>query len=160
MSRIRIGIAALTVSALAALVMAPAGVAATANPTNLSFGPQKVGKQSAVQQVVITGATCPDLQGPMGTIIPGSCPTPLDVAVSGDFTIVSNTCPLILPGELAAHQCTIGVAFKPTAPGPRKGFLRFQSIPSVLGVPLSGPGCKKVKGKKKLVCKAQKKKKK
>jgi len=154
-------LAVVTTAALASGVLAAsASAAAKVSPSSLSFAGVKVGTQSATQQVTVTGSQCPDLPGPMGSIMPGNCPEPLDIAVSGDFVIVTNTCPNALPGDLAAHTCTITVSSKPTALGPRSGFLRVQSIPAVSGVPLSGKGCKKQKtksGKKKLVCKKKKK---
>ena len=47
----------------------------------------------------------------------------------------------------------------PTAVGAQAGFLRVQSTPSVMGVPLSGTGCKvrRKNGKRKKVCKKAKK---
>jgi hypothetical protein len=136
-----------------------ASAAATVSPSSLSFGKQKVGTQSAPQQVTVTGGFCgPDFFDGMN-IVPGPCfPEPTDVAVSGQFVLVSHNCPAALTSPTTIKAtCTIFVAFKPTSKGEQKGFARAQSSPGVVGANLDGVGCKKKKKKngkkKKLVCK-------
>jgi hypothetical protein len=166
-SRLRITVATGCLSALTLLAFTESASAIIYKPSSLSFGKQKVKTASAIQQVDAGGGMCgPDYLNPEGYITPGPCTTEAaDIAVSGPFIITSNTCPaqLASPNATASQfSCSIGVAFKPNATGPGKGFLRLTSSPTLVGLPLSGTGCKKqkVKGKKKLVCKKAKKRKK
>jgi hypothetical protein len=165
MSRTARGKVMISVGAAVLLGIAVSAASASAtivyNPSSLKFAKQKVGKTSPIQQVNLGGGSCSE--GFMNGVFVHNCtPDVSDIAVSGNFVITSNTCPanLIPPGALGGPvvSCSIGVAFKPTGLGPRNGFLRLQSSPSIVGIPLSGPGCKKKKGKKKLVCKTGRKK--
>jgi len=75
---------------------------------------------------------------------------------------------LFTDGPSSRLSCHVSVAFAPTGPGPKQGFLRVASSPSIVGAPLSGTGCANVKvrvkkGRKKktrLSCTAPVKKKK
>jgi hypothetical protein len=137
-----------------------ASAAVTFTPSSLNFGNQKVGTTSNAQLVNVQGGGCGPDTGPPPT--PGPCfSEPTDIAVSGDFVITSNNCPPALLGHdiNAPGKCQVYVAFRPTLRGPRNGFLRITSTPSISGVSLSGTGCKKVKrknGKRRLSCKAPK----
>jgi hypothetical protein len=131
------------------------------NPASINFGQENIGSTSPSQQVTLMGGQRgPDIFDGMNFIPGPSFPDPLDIAVSGDFTITSNSCPAVLlsptPGTAT---CAVRVAFEPNAVGPLQGFLRLQSNPSIQGVPLKGVGCKKPK-KGKAQCKKGKKKKK
>jgi hypothetical protein len=159
-----IAIAGLSATAVLALFAAGAN-ALSYKPSNLTFAHQTVGTTSTVQQVDVAGNPCGD---PMPLPPPGcAIGEPTDIAVSGPFVITSNTCPatgLVSQGLSPFFSCSVGVAFKPTAAGSAAGFLRLSSTPSVVGVPLAGTGCTKVRkrGSKrtKPVCTLKKKKKK
>ena len=157
----RIGIVALAgATAILLATSAGANAAVTVSPSSLSFGKTKVGHESSAQAVTVTGGFCgPDFMDGMGNIVPGPCfPETTDVAISGQFKIVSNNCPATLLSPLTTKAtCTVAVAFKPTSKGTQHGFLRAQSSPAIVGTNLTGIGCKKKKKKgskkKKLVCK-------
>ena len=94
---------------------------------SLAFGNQLVGAASSAQAITVTNK--------------GSSPTPISIAVSGDFG-QSSTCP-VSPATLAAGAgCTINATFRPTAAGARNGTLTvsyiFPSSPQT--VVLSGTG--------------------
>jgi hypothetical protein len=75
-------------------------------PKSLTFANQLVGTSSATQPVTIKNN--------------GAAATTVSVAASGDFT-QTNNCP-VSPATLAvAANCTVNVAFKPTATGVRNG---------------------------------------
>src|SRR5262245_55358779 len=62
------------------------------------------------------------------------------IGITGDFTIVSNTCPFGgLPG---GARCVVTIAFKPTVEGARTGVLSVFSVPDsiTLTTTLSGTG--------------------
>jgi hypothetical protein len=153
-------------TAVGLMLLGGSASAVTYSPSSLTFGNTKLGATSPPQSVTVRGGMCgPDLFDPITmTIKPGPCAgEPTDVAVSGQFAIAGNTCPnpLVAIDINNKPPCTISVAFKPTSLGPQQGFLRLTSSPSIVGVPLSGTGCKKVKtksDKKKLRCKPKKKK--
>ena len=76
------------------------------SPKSLTFANQLVGTSSATQPITITNN--------------GTAATTISVAPSGDFT-QTNTCPAS-PATLAVGaNCTVNVAFKPTAAGVRDG---------------------------------------
>ena len=151
--------------ALLGLMTGSAG-AVIYSPSSLTFANQNAGTTSAPQEVRVGGGYCgPDYMVGM-TIYPGPCyPEPSDIAVSGDFVITGNTCPASLNSPLttSTFSCSVFVAFAPSGPGPKQGFLRVSSSPSIVGAPLSGTGCANIKtpkGKTKLICSAPVKKKK
>lgn len=153
------GVAAVVVSIAGAGAFASAATAAvTAMPSSIDFGKQKVGSQSSPQIVSIRGGVCTDVDGDPG---PPWVPTPLcffepmDVAVAGPFSILSNSCPAMLAGQLGPGGCTVSVAFNPPSRGEHEGFLRLQSSPMAHGVLLSGKGCKETKAKAKAKAKTK-----
>jgi len=99
------------------------------SPGTLGFYPQQVGTTSSAQALSVeNGGTTPV--------------TISSVAVSGDFAISSNTCPMS-PATLAANAtCVLDVTFTPTADGDKNGTLTLMasdtSAPHV--VPLGGEG--------------------
>ncbi len=149
-----------TVGALGALTMAAAMLLpATASainyrPASIVFPNQQTGQASNPVQVDVGASPCGD------PIMPGfTCFFEMtDIAVSGPFTIVGNSCATYIqnPGLSPRYTCSVAVDFRPTTTGAQSGFLRIASSPSIVGVPLSGAGisnpvppvCKK-KGKKK-----------
>ena len=113
-------------------------------PSSLSFAPQIAGTMSAPQEVKVGGGYCgPDQFNGMN-IVPGPCFTePSDIAVSGEFKITGNNCPAQLQSFTifsSTYSCSVFVAFAPTGPGAKAGFLRVASNPSIVGAPLSGTG--------------------
>jgi hypothetical protein len=138
-----ISLRSLLIAAVAlALAAGSASAAVTVSPSSLSFGQQTVGTQGTPQQVTAKGYACGD-PTPM---VPNPCPGEevnwkTDIAVSGPFVITSNNCPAsLLAISISTPQCTISVAFLATATGTQNGFLRVQSSPSIVGVPLDGAG--------------------
>ncbi len=96
----------------------------TLSPTSLNFPAQQTGTTSAKQQVTLTNA--------------GDVPLTLIAAAitSGDF-IVNNGCGV----SLSAHSsCAMGVAFVPSATGPRAGLLQVTDQFRTQTIPLSGAG--------------------
>ncbi|HRD62035.1 MAG TPA: choice-of-anchor D domain-containing protein [Nocardioides sp.] len=57
----------------------------------------------------------------------GDQPIPLVVDITGDWVISSRDCPDPVP---AGTTCTLGIAFKPTSPGPQTGRIDLFQIPS------------------------------
>jgi uncharacterized protein (TIGR03437 family) len=97
------------------------------SPKSLAFGNQLVGTSSATQPITITNN--------------GTAATTISAAASGDFT-QTNTCPAS-PATLAvAANCTVNVAFKPTATGVRNGAIAVthKLAGSPQSVALSGTG--------------------
>jgi hypothetical protein len=126
-----------TISAAAGVYLtAPLRVNATpgspsfvVSPDSIPFGRVQVGGTSLAQQVVVlnTGSGA----GTVGT------PT-----TTGDFTVVQNYCPVAPTTLYAGASCTMWVAFRPTAAGPRTGTLTIptNAAGGALAVPLSGNG--------------------
>jgi hypothetical protein len=75
--------------------------------TTLTFGTQKVGTTSGAKTVTLENV------GNLALTVSG-------IVASGDFNVVSNTCPASLGPGLT---CTFGVTFKPTAIGTRTGLV-------------------------------------
>ncbi|HEY6269238.1 MAG TPA: FG-GAP-like repeat-containing protein [Candidatus Acidoferrum sp.] len=99
----------------------------TVSPKSLTFANQFVSTTSATQPITITNN--------------GAAATTMAIAVSGDFS-QTNTCP-VSPATLAvAANCTVNVAFKPTATGVRNGAITVthQLAGSPQSVALSGTG--------------------
>ncbi len=103
------------------------GVYASVNPTSWNFGDQAVSYSSGAKNFTLTSSGNANLV--LGTL-----------TVSGDFSLVNNTCngQTLVP----AATCSFGVIFTPTVTGARSGSV---SIPSnAFGapatVPLSGNG--------------------
>ena len=151
-------VGALGALTMAAAMLLPATASATINyrPASIVFASQLTGTASNPVQVDLGASPCGD-PPPTG---PFTCRTETtDIAVSGPFTIVGNTCAKEIsnPGLSPRYTCSVAVDFRPATTGAQSGFLRLASSPSLIGVPLSGagisnqtarPGCKK-KGKKK-----------
>jgi len=96
-------------------------------PKSLTFANQLVGTSSATQPITVTNN--------------GAAVTTITIAASGDFT-QTNTCP-VSPVTLAiGANCTVNVAFKPTAMGVRNGaiIVTHQLAGSPQSVTLSGTG--------------------
>ena len=81
---------------------------------SLTFPPQMVGTTSSAKNVTFSN-TSPATNA-LGIT---------SISTSGDFKISSNTCKSSLP---AGGRCTIGVAFKPTTTGTRKGSLTIKDF--------------------------------
>jgi minor extracellular serine protease Vpr len=114
-------------AANAVAAMIPANPALSTS--SLTFATkQKLGTTSASQSVTLSNT--------------GTAPlTITSIAAGGDFQMSSNTCGTSLG---AGASCTVGVAFKPTASGKRKGALVFKDFNtgSPQTVNLSGKGQK------------------
>jgi len=98
----------------------------TANPTLLTFSVTAVGQTSTAQSVTITNSTS-------GAI------ASLAVSTAAPFSVSQNGC----TGSLAAGaNCTVAVAFAPTAGGPVSGSLTVSSsaVVTPATVTLSGTG--------------------
>jgi hypothetical protein len=96
-------------------------------PVSLAFADQLVGTTSATRAITITNN--------------GAAATTIAIAASGDFT-QTNTCP-VSPATLAVTaNCTVNVAFEPTATGLRIGTItvthELPGTPEI--VALSGTG--------------------
>ena len=119
-------------TALAAMVLGPAGASATAaaSAPSLDFGLVDVGAASPAQVVTLTND--------------GDYPFTVDsITTSSPFTVTSS-CGTLLPpaGEGVPHQCTVSVTFSPVAGGAATGLL---TVAGSAGLPattiaLSGVG--------------------
>jgi len=130
-------VGALGALTMAAAMLLPASASAiNYTPTSIVFGNQLTGQASNPVQVDVGASPCGD--GPPATCFYETT----DIAVSGPFTIVGNSCPQQIqnPGLSPRYTCSVAVDFRPTATGAQSGFLRIASSPSVTGVPLSGAG--------------------
>lgn len=107
-----------------------ASATASVSPTSVGFGQRTVGTSGAAQNITLTNT------GGAGLSITG---TSIGGANAADFSVVSNTCGT---GLAAAGSCVVGVAFVPTASGPRSATLAFadNATNSPQTVPLSGTG--------------------
>jgi hypothetical protein len=96
-------------------------------PKSLTFANQLVGTTSATQPITITNNV--------------AAATTISIAASGDFT-QTNTCPVSPAALAAAANCTVNVAFKPTAAGVRNGAITITHnlAGSPQSVALSGTG--------------------
>ncbi|WP_348263220.1 choice-of-anchor D domain-containing protein [Telmatobacter sp. DSM 110680] len=83
----------------------------TVTPQTLSFGTMNVGSASAVQSVLLQSD---------GTTTISFASIAITGANPADFSIASNTCGSSLTGS---SNCTIGIAFNPTAAGSRTATL-------------------------------------
>jgi hypothetical protein len=92
--------------ALSGSGLAPVVPVATVTPASQTFGPQRVGTTSAAQSVTLANTG-------------GGALAIASIAASGDFG-QTNNCPASLA---AGANCTINVAFTPTAIGARTGTL-------------------------------------
>ena len=97
------------------------------SPKSLTFANQLVGTSSATQAITITNN--------------GAAATTISIAASGDFT-QTNTCPVSPATLTVAANCTVNVAFKPTATGVRSGAITVthKLAGSPQTVALSGTG--------------------
>jgi len=97
----------------------------TLSPTSLSFSPQPVGSRSAVSAVTLTNTNFGDMNS-------------ISISAAGPF-VQTNNCPSGLP---AYSNCTVNIAFAPTASGPASGVLSIQDSIDGLSysVSLSGAG--------------------
>ena len=96
-------------------------------PVSLAFADQLVGTTSTTRAITITNN--------------GAAATTITIAASGDFT-QANTCP-VSPATLAVTaNCTVNVAFQPTATGLRNGAITVthKLAGSPQSVALSGNG--------------------
>jgi hypothetical protein len=100
------------------------GSSVSISPTTLTFAAQLLGTASSTQSVTLTNS---------GT----AAATGLSVAITGDFSVQTNTCPASLAGS---SSCTISVKFTPTATGSRTGTLTVTDSAGTQTVGLSGTG--------------------
>ncbi|HLJ78734.1 MAG TPA: choice-of-anchor D domain-containing protein [Acidobacteriaceae bacterium] len=105
---------------LAGTGLAPASV--ILNPSALSFPLTKVGSASAAQIVTVNNN--------------GGSPAAMQSeSVTGDFSIVANTCGSTLA---AATSCAVNIVFQPAASGSRTGALAVVDSSGTQTAPLSG----------------------
>lgn len=100
----------------------------------LSFGTATLSTQTASQVVTITNSGTADLTLTAITIV-GANPD--------DFTRTGGTCPVSVGIVSAGGNCTVEIAFKPTAIGSRQATLKFSgnaANSTNLTVPLAGVG--------------------
>lgn len=95
-------------------------------PSTLSFAPTTVGQTSATQTITVRSSKAAALGN-------------LAASLSGDFARNGGTCGNSLP---AKSNCTITVAFAPTAAGNRSGTLSIShdGLNTAVPIPLSGTG--------------------
>jgi hypothetical protein len=113
-------------------VYASSGPVVSFSPGGVSFGSERVGTTSALQQVSLTNSGNAGLS--ISSIVVAG-------ANAGDFA-QSNNCPAA-PATLAAgSSCSISVAFTPTAPGTRTASVQVtdNAADSPQSVGLSGTG--------------------
>jgi hypothetical protein len=125
-------LSALSVAAIAAIGLLPAGAAAatSAAPPSLDFGSQQVGTTSAPQGVTLTTPCTMVLPGIPG-VIPDTCASialdtfTVGLVPTGDFAVSPGTCgSTLVPGPTGVSgTCTATVTFSPTADGPSTGTL-------------------------------------
>ena len=96
----------------------------TMSPTALDFGVVVVGTADSARQVTINNTR-------------SQAVTLRSISTSGDFAVVSTTCPTSLAGRTS---CLVNVAFAPTGQGVRTGALTVTSSGVVLTTALSGSG--------------------
>ncbi len=100
----------------------PSAVSLT--PASLSFGDELIGQATSAQNVVIANS--------------GTTPATLtQVAVSGDFSLSTNTCGSTIASE---SSCTVGITFSPAASGSRAGALTVIDSAGTQTAILSGTG--------------------
>ena len=109
---------------LSSVGLVPASFAAA--PAQLSFAATQVGVTISAMMVTVTNS------GGVALLNPSA-------AISGDFSIASNTCGATIA---AGANCTIAILFTPSAAGSRTGTLTLTSasVASPLPVPLAGTG--------------------
>ena len=100
------------------------GTAAALSPASLNFTAQQQGTTSPAQTITVTNTGQNSAQ--LGT-----------ASASGDFTVVTNTCPASLA---AGAQCALGVTFTPSTTGSFSGTLSLPFNGGILTAPLSGTG--------------------
>ena len=96
------------------------------SPASLSFGNTPLGRSSAVQSVFIRASSKVDTEG-------------LALAVEGDFVAPRSDCVALLP---RGEGCSVELAFKPSAPGTRRGALliTLAGTPTAVRITLQGEG--------------------
>lgn len=116
-----------------------AGAAITLSPSSLCFQATLVGQttstpcgsasaSSAGQSVVISNTG-------------GTSATITSISISGDFSILANTCGKTLaPANTSGDSCTVSITFTPTASGARAGILMVTDSAGSQTVQLSGIG--------------------
>lgn len=103
-----------------------AGAAVTLTPSSLCFQPTLIGQTTSSPCGSAAPPSQPAQSGQLIVIANtgGSAVSLTSVSVTGDFSIVSNTCGASLaPANQPNDSCTISIAFKPTASGSRTGYL-------------------------------------
>jgi len=119
-----LGVAPLTVG-LNGSGVAVGGI--TPSPTQMTFGSVVVAEPSAVQSLIVTNSGAAALSG-------------LAIAVTGDYSVVANTCPATLA---AGASCSTGVQFTPSTTGILGGTLTINTDSTAVSpavVPLTGNG--------------------
>jgi hypothetical protein len=98
----------------------------TFSASSINFSTVRVGTTSSVRTVTLTN----HLSGALGIS---------QLSASAEFTVASNTCGASIN---AGANCTVGVTFKPTAPGSVTGSLTFtdSALTSPQAVTLTGTG--------------------
>ena len=95
----------------------------TLTPTSLSFPATPQNSTSPAQSITIANS--------------GGVPAQLGTAAAtGDYTLTANTCGATLP---ANSNCTVSIAFAPTATGNRAGLFTLPSTSTPNNVPLTAP---------------------
>lgn len=96
------------------------------SPSRLAFAPTALGQDSPALQVTVNSSLKLGLQG-------------LTLASEGDFAIVGGSCGASLP---AFSSCSVTLAFRPSAAGPRSGALIVDhtGTPTPVRVALAGNG--------------------
>src|SRR5947199_10844894 len=91
-----------------------AGTAIKLTPSSLNLGTVTVGNSSSPQTITVTNVS-------------NATVTFTSIGIAGlnpaDFSVSSNTCGLTLAG---GASCTLGIRFKPTVTGIRKGTLQLK----------------------------------
>lgn len=101
-------------------------------PSKIEFGPQPVGRRSAIQTVTVRNVGTGQLEFDQFSI---------EGPEAGDFYIVAATCQAA-PSIMAGGDCSLGVRFVPTDGGERRARLRIRSnaVSGLDAVELTGDG--------------------
>lgn len=115
------------------------GAAITLTPSSLCFQATLVGQTTSTP----CGSTSAPPSGQSVVIANtgGTSATITAISISGDFSILANTCGKSLaPANTSGDSCTVSITFTPTASGPRAGVLMVTDSAGAQTVQLSGIG--------------------
>ncbi len=139
---------------------APAQAVPQMTPASHDFGSVAIGNTSTPFAFTLRHTCTPQMGFP--TYCNPETPFIANPNTTGDFVVISEDCPAVLPGPVFVgieQACLINVAFRPTATGARSGQVRGDNtaFPSanLTGTGLPGPPAATPKKK----CKKKKKKK-